>query len=72
MKSAIKQISARLFIGVVAGALVPLSMGMPAPAMAQEVARDPGAMVKNISMGVGRSLIIDLPRDASTTDQFVR
>ena len=50
MKSAIKQISARLFIGVVAGALVPLSMSVPVPAMAQEVARDPGAMVKNISM----------------------
>ena len=65
MTSAIKQISARLFIGVVAGALFPLMGGMPIAARAQVVARDPGAMVKNISMGVGRSLIIDLPRDAS-------
>ena len=65
MKSAIKQMSARLILSVAVCALVPLAIFSPGAAMAQHTGAEPGALVKRFSMGIGQSVMVDLPRDAT-------
>ena len=63
MKSMIGQISARAIVA--ACALMPLAAILPAPLAAAEAGIESGAMYKRLSMGVGQSMMVDLPRDAA-------
>ena len=65
MNSAIKQVTARLAIGLLAGSLVPVAVLASSTVQAQQIQPEPGVMVKRLSMGVGHSVMVDLPRDAA-------
>ena len=71
-KSTLTVVSGRIFIGLslVLSAIAHSSLVIAAPAKTQKatvqnsVPNEP-ALTKSISLGVGKSIIVDLPRDAS-------
>ena len=65
MNSAVKQVSARLVLSLLAASLAPLAMMATTSVHAEQLQAEAGAMVKRLSMGVGHSVMIDLPRDAA-------
>ena len=65
MNSALTPFSARLLAGLLACTVVPLALCLPTAALAQATQAEPGALRKTLSIGVGKSVMIDLPRDAA-------
>lgn len=65
MKSATMPFFARLAAGLLAFTALPAAVCLPTAAFAQKTQVEPGAVLKNLSIGVGKSVMIDLPRDAT-------